>query len=669
VAKGNVANVAAYRRREKRIEADDIDITAHPLGLTHKRVFDTTPNLKAQWTDNLHSGAYFNEYPEYFAKDVKTLGHTSSDAASYVSLATGMEVLADTAFTIRFLLSESGLSENLADYFALDWGIGDSKWQFLKSSYATALAQLASTWTVEDEATFFTLLQIKQPTEVQAAEIETLRASLYTDYTTLSLKGDKVENVGQYYELTLIPEKSGRVLMYEGDDFLTALECKRILRTRREGVLWGNSLLQIRRSAGHFFWQVGYPEFAALGTIVYPYKVAAAATTIQFSYIRSFEAGVTSVVASDHAIIGDPINAELHITFATTNTRKTPWLYACHARADGGERDNSDVVQLDTDALATSVIRDATPQCEGDMLRSQYSITVGDTDGTTFQNFPLYNSGENRVAHWQINGNSVITEGIIMGATPLNMAKATPNTARSNIAKGESLTQLQLCDKMALLEEYELGEGEIVGDGLYLEEVLCMGLRAIGEKEANLVRIPGHDPNDVWTPVTVKPLPSGIPGETWAIASRGGTRLLPFLTQLFLQRGMGVSFWCARDGKWDIGRRSYPYSATWLANIKTFTNAGDPTEYAAHFLSRHPQRRHLSRPLADIRKHRYAARLQRILQRVHRRGRARCRRQPAGVVGAHRRIDHAGHRHPARPDLYRAAAQIRHGGRYQPAHD
>lgn len=558
--RGTLKGLTAYRADRDTTERD---VSVHPLGLSHQRVYDPATNSSAAWLDTENGKAYFNVFSGARGLPVAHLGHTAMAVANYVT--SSDFILADTGFCLRLQLNDYAHAEDDEHYDAcvLSWGTDAHAWQLVISSGGAAIMQRTASWSVTAENDLWTLLGKRDRTSDDDASIQTLQTQLYSDYTTLNLRGDKDDNGGTFYELTVMPERMGKVSVYNGDEFAGELNCTRILKTRAAGSLWDASPLGIYRTGGHFLWQVGWPEFAQSGEMTFPYYpqnkngavnwnvLGAARSITEGANVRAManEPTGTAIVATD-----DGDTDTLIVRLTTTNTRQTPWLYAAHALVDAGARNGLSTTKLDTndklDSAGNSPIMNIRPAFEGEYRRAQFDITLRDPEGTTFSAVGFhYDTAENHVCDLYIGGAKVLSNGLVKSATPTMLYSTTANQPRSIIAKQETGAELVLCDQWALLEEYLTYDGEIVGDGLMLGEFLRRCLRTVGVKYTEMSSSMTNAYPD--GPL----LPNAALGESWCIVSGQGT-LADFITETIERWGMGKRLWIDGNGVWQFGYRS-----------------------------------------------------------------------------------------------------------------
>lgn len=570
IKQNNVVNVAAVRARPDDMPDKD-SIAVHPLSLAWSRVYDVNANSKANWTDAVNNLEYFDELSKATPDGVPVLAHTAQATSSYVSNPTTYKILQNGGFCVRFQLQEIKREANEQlelDYFQIAWGITGvgSRWQFVICNDKPAIMRLAPTWTQGDEDNYHLLLMIKSPTAEQETQIETLRKQLYVDYKTVSLNKDyQGGRESDVYELTFLPEPLGKVSIYQGLTFVDEANDSSILSTRRAGILWGESAISIRRNEGHFAWQVGWPEFATTGTLTFPYRIGRYDALPQFNIIADAPAGTSVTPSNTEDAVATPVWAYLVLTLSTTNNRITPFLYAAHAHIPASLRTMDPTVWLDTDLMSTAPIKNSQPQFDGENRRAQFTVALRDINGTTFGSPDgdtkfHHDTTENRIANHWIGGAAVLTQGIVKAATAVDMAQSTDGAVRSTITHPWSGADLVLCDQWALLEEYELYEGELVGDGMAVGAFIKRGLRLAGIGHASEV-----------ANITDGPLlPSAAIGETWAVMC-GSSTLADYLIQIVERYGMGRQLWIDGSGVWHFGYRS-----TAMATVGGF---------AAHFTS------------------------------------------------------------------------------------
>jgi len=560
--RGDLVNLTQYRtdNRDLFIGAGlTSEIHTAPLGPTHKRVFPQAQNYRGAW-QHAEGGDDSNliEYARPFGGDVPGLGHVSNVAASYGPSDAGMRVLPNTAFTVRLIIHETPEAMGF-NFASLAWGeeaqvpeegeepkpVAGSMWQFLITDNESVMMRFAPTWNHEDFQEFITLLGTPEPTEEQQAQLVTLKKSLYVDYNNVSIQGDKVGK-GVFYELTFIPEEMGKVSIYQGDKFVAEVNDTSILSTRRAGVVWGRSRLQIARNGGHFFWQVGYPEFTNNATANYLYPKGRWTGDMQFTLLSSVEPGVTAINAQD--LTFSSTHDLIRLTWTSTDPRRCAFLYGANAFVPAGQRNGSTTAALDTNNLLdpqnNPPILTVRSQHEGECRRAQFDISLRDVHGATFQGLGFnYDTGENHTADLYVDGVRVVRNGLIKTATMAELIGTTPNLPRLNIAGAGALADLTLCSAWALLEEYNLSEGELIGDGRWLGDLVKNGLRLVGI------------PTSFTSGIANGPrLPRAAIGETWTVISNSGT-LADFLISNVKKYGNGRILWVDGEGNWRLDFR------------------------------------------------------------------------------------------------------------------
>lgn len=578
-ARGANKNIIGFRRKEKSTY-DSKNVSVFPLGLDYTRVYDPVTNVKTAWEDRINGAQYFQEFPNANGAPIGSLGHTAMEAGSY--LTTGNFILDTTAFCVRLQLNEYAHSEGeeFLDVCGLTWGSDSARYQLLITNQGSAIMQRSASWAQPAEDTYFALLSITSKTTQDDEDIQTLRKQLYTDYTELSLQGDKEKNGGTLYELTIIPERMGKVSVYNGDEFAGEMNCTRLLRKRKSGSLWPASKLGVYRAGGHFLWQVGWPEFAQFGEMRFPYNPGNKNGAVNWN-VNGDEPTGTDIYTTD-----DADTNTLIIQLTTSDTRQTPFLYAAHAFVDAGARSGTSTVKLDTnnklDSAGNSPIMNIRPAFEGEFRRAQFDVTMRDPNGSVLAALGYhYDSAENHTCDLYIGGAKVLTNGLVKSATPTMLKATTDNTTRGNIAKNETGVEWTICDQWALLEEYLTYEGEIVGDGLYMGELLRRCLRAVGISydymSSTIKTVPGG-------PL----LPSAAFGESWCVVSGSGT-MADFITETVEKWGMGKRVWIDGNGVWQFGYRSTSVAIV-AGHNAAFSSSDDHTDktYPGRFVMMNP---------------------------------------------------------------------------------
>lgn len=520
--------------------ADRNDERVRPICLASQTIFPLELNTKEAWSSYIGGEDYLDECTNPFGGGIPGLAHTSNALSAY----RGITVPANTAHTLRLYLYKAPEDLNYP-LLVVAW----ADWQLHITKSRAFLARCTPAWTQENETLLIALLGIEDPTIEEQEQIEELRESLYADMADVELNGDNSDNSISFYELEFLPEPGGKVTVFCNGRFAGECDHTTILKSRKPGIVWGESELVLRRNGGQYVWQCGYPHFVPAGQIRWVFSANSATGATVFNKVTHEPPG-TSITLNEALT-----TYEFVADFSTNNPRQTPFLYLAQALKEAGEREGSTEQSWDSedhvDSQGHAPILEIDVNCEGEMRRRRYMVQVRDIDGQTFASMgDDLQALENRVVDLYI-GNptlSVIYGGIVRSATLTDLAWPSGSVPRSTAFRPDSTVQMEICDPWTLLEEFELRGGEIVGDGLRLGALLKRCLRLIGLPWDRMSLIPTE--GSAAGPI----LPKAALGETWAVVNNEQT-LADFIYYLIERFGMGKILWCGPDGLWRFDNR------------------------------------------------------------------------------------------------------------------
>lgn len=554
-----------------RLGDDSGDGANNATFLAHVLEFPEEFNVKAFWAQTLGTGDHLQEFPNAFRGALGGLGHAdSSDSPVAYQSGAGL-ILANAAFTMRLFLLEPD-NDVVKPLFQSRWW----RYQFQIRDGNAEIMRLSQSWTQAQEDALNLLLENSDLTEAEQQAIDDARALIYEDYQSLSIGRGESNAYGTAYTITFLPEPRGILnIVLEGEKG-EQVPNTAILRPRQNGLMWPDCALELRSNQGAFLWQVGYPLFAPIGEYTIPLK-----DRVNHYFVDSL--GDFSAAGNwDETLPGtnvdvflDPINsvsANLVLKLTTSNPRYTPFAYSVQGNIAAGARiwdgttawDSDDYLESD----GTTQIKDVDLQIDSEMRRMVATVTVKDTNGAifgdiagdTYSNY-YYPALENRIASLAIDGVPLITNGLVKAATLTNLRKATPNTTRAAVTKGETEIVLTICDQWGVLDE-DVMDDDPIGDGktlgAFLREILNNG-------GVNNEEMTGLSAADGIT------LPRAAYGEPPAVRPAIGTSRGDYLRSLIEKFGMGWILTVSTLGIWTFG----PKSTGIVANFDTASDDMD----------------------------------------------------------------------------------------------
>jgi len=465
--------LAALDRRDRsganRSEEGDGDDEFVPLILAFQNSFPSSWNTLSAWG----AGPDLRQTLSPFGGDIDALQHEKAVLGTIGQYQSTFRVKENESFAWR-IFQYKPPKEIKLPLLTLPFG----RWQLQIVANRPEIALRSAAWSqaLEDQINALRLL------EGYDDDIDNLRATAYDIYKTLP-GGEGVKG-GEFFEITVIPEPLGALNLFIDGEHERIL-IPSIMASGKDGIVYGETPLSIRGNGIGFAWQAGYPYHATTGSVRTPYKNwsgTASMGALETGGGVSAIAGVTAVALTNDVV--DTIKGAIVLTATTTDRRRTPFIYSAQASVPGGARPGLSSAQTwDSDDHpfgAGGCIEEVTVEYEREMWRRSASITLADPEGAAFvalgTNYPAL---ENRLATLSVDGQAIITRGLVSASGLSDMRRATSNLAGSVAKWAHTKGMPVLNDAWALLDEMEMQYSRI-GDGLFVGEYLYRILRDCG---------------------------------------------------------------------------------------------------------------------------------------------------------------------------------------------
>jgi hypothetical protein len=407
---------------------------------------------------------------------------------------------------------------------------------------------------------------------------------------------------GDWYDkersIAFLPEPCGAVHIFVGegpDGEKQCIDLPDALRAQLNGTIWEDSHIEVRSETGIWYFQPCIISFLSSGSLDSEPILVDTARTFEFaaqvaSALNTPSLNGTSVTVGLETEDGPlgPVET-IRATLATTNKRKTPFLYAVSGFLEAANRDGSkEQIWASDDNDDGDPIEDVEVQFEGEMRRAQYVITMRDVSGKTLGDGlgARYPALEDRTGTLSIGGVPVVTHGIFKTATLSAMGGAIENQVRSAVTTPATEVQNLLCDTWAILDETILEEAAIIGDGLTVGTLLRRALQFAGETET---RLAGIDPD------AGKLIKFTEPGEGWRCANSGEVSLGEFIRDIVQKHGRGWRLYQTGGGIWTFAP---PPTTVALVNGHAAHFTSDP---ALNHPDTYPGRFAMLKPVGQVR--------------------------------------------------------------------
>ena len=549
--------LVGHSRKDLQVSFDSGDEkNTLPVCLAWNRIyFSDLLNTSASWTQTIGENGYLKDFPNCFESNTGGVGHARAEnnAAFYKSNAAGsglasagFPMLMNAPFAMRFLIPEPPDTVAFPVFTLARWGLAgdtdlnrasDGRWQLQIIKGSLHIMRLKDSWTQGAENTLHALEAALNPTTAQQTQIENARAALYLDYTHLDF-GSSNDFYSKTRLLLLIPEPRGVINIWDGGKW-AQVRHSAILKTRKSGIVWDASRVEVGTNGGAFFWQFGYPQFAPTGKLYLP---PMRTQYWQDSYtLTNYNAIHAQGAAEKLPGTAMAYNTEVGYTwayfvasFSTTDNRYTPFLYGLNAVIPAGTRQGSTETYWDSDDHLISgqtPILDVQPGSEDEFAPRVYTLLISDESGRSFQNFGVgnYDSGQFRVCDYYEDNQKLISNGIVRLAKVGDLRTTIYNQVRGEVATGGTTVTMEICSQEAVLESWTMIEdpiGDFLKTNNYIRQVISLAGIPAGEYS----EIPAN---------SGRLCPSAIAGETWASRASRGATTGSYLKDFCISEGMG----------------------------------------------------------------------------------------------------------------------------------
>lgn len=432
------------------------------------------------------------------------------------------------------------------------WGTPGAGYVFQIRDSKPEIARLSGQYNETDMTTLRVLWALSEPTNTEIRQREALEQKIFENYESLSFDRGMGRDswVNDGWILAFVPEPRGvlHIVLQGGDS--TAHEAKTILDTRLPGVMWYASNLRIWTGGGAFYIQNG--------TLKFPLSAKATFGPFDTGYFLDYLGDATYATNSytedgkssvDFQMVEyGEINFGFELQLNSLTGTQTPWEYGFSARIAPGPRNGSMAQSFDTDDLYTPLgeddplepdpIMDVEFNFDGPFNRRVARITCRNIAGRTLyaQTIP-----HDRVATLTIDGNPLITEGIIGDLELPDMATLKPIQIPNVTAKAESQLIIPLMDSWQILEETRCDPPPLM-DNMPLGTAAKALLDMAGMTIPQMVGIPDSG----------KRLSRAALGEDWAERPDKDCTIADALRTLFESYGLGIRFYVDKLGNWHM---------------------------------------------------------------------------------------------------------------------
>lgn len=480
---------------------------------------------------------------------------TSSKANEPSAYRSAFSVPANTGHSIRAYLYEPPKNQALK-LWQIHWGAPGAGVVFQIRNGTPEIGLKSIDFNLNDLATLHTLWAVESPNLSQSQQIEDLLVTLFDSFESLSFENSTAKNdwYNNLWALTFVPEERGAVhIVLEGGD-ATVIESKTILETRRPGILWDASQIDLFCAGGAFFIQAGYPLFGYQGQLDFgPFRGGN-------NFLANL--GDMSYVLNSHTVNGqsaiefvqtdyNTVDFGFRATLTAANRRRTPWLYGASARLANGPRNGSTALTWSSDDLYEPA-SPTTPRYEGQTVLNIVPSFDGNT-GKRSLKVTLWNPGgaltaaqgvpRDKVATVSIDSSPLLTNGLVSEPPEEGDMRSLDSQAVQRTSWGSDL-YLTISDGWFRLSEVEC-DPSIIGDGLYLADAFRLLLQVAGFKASEMTGV---------VPGTGKKLPAAALGEEFACRPDSESKLADAIRTLFDSYGLGWKPYQNRFGIWQMRR-------------------------------------------------------------------------------------------------------------------
>lgn len=443
------------------------------------------------------------------------------------------------------------------------------QWRIIFYADKIIVARVRSNWTLAQEKTALDNDDANLLGPYIAAgnnQPEQNTAAIFDVYVELDDNSDKQSLIGDYRTLWVLPEPhvglhvSTNVNGFVSDKQQTFIP----LPEGETGDIYPETSLTVYTRRNAMFFQIGTITFSDKQFQTKPLSTPYDSDTWNDTWLvgnikyntRLFRPEGTGALVQHNIINEKYFNFVVTMT-TDSNHIYTPFFYSATASLMGGAYAGDTEFQLDTDDLrdtmGNSPVTDITPQCDGDMRRQQYEITLRSADKIQDKLFE-YNGNpqsfmlENQVANLSMgesagNLTPVITGGLITHCEAHDAANAAHSSSSNGFHKWTSMT-VTLCDAWAILED-DVIYHEIPGDGMRLGEYVKVLLRngGFGLSQININDADGRI------------LPQAERGEQPCVMPREEQTRADYLRELFDLYAFDWQLYIDGNGIWQMRQR------------------------------------------------------------------------------------------------------------------